>query len=42
MAGSFYRPSPSDYMSTGRALLVLGTIAVLVFTAGILVVALLS
>jgi hypothetical protein len=29
-------------MSTGRALLVLGTIAVLVFTAGILVVALLS
>jgi hypothetical protein len=29
-------------MSTGRDLLVLGTIAVLVFTAGILVVALLS
>jgi hypothetical protein len=29
-------------MSTGRALLLLGTTAVLVFTAGILVVALLS
>ncbi len=29
-------------MSTGHALLVLGTIAALVFTAGILIVALLS
>lgn len=29
-------------MSTGRALLLLGTIATLVFTAGILIVALLS
>ena len=42
MAGVYERSPPTVGMTTGRALLLLGTIATLAFTAGILTVALLS
>jgi hypothetical protein len=42
MAGGYERSPPTVGMTTGRALLLLGAIATLAFTAGILTVALLS